>query len=148
VSNAACPLNFKRVNENISRINALLVSSFVLFYLYTPSIFILIFLILDFIIKLYFENLTSPLTYISRRVKKLFHIKDTFVDGGAKRLAGFFGLSFMVLLLGVHYIDSWKISFLVAFMYLTCSFLDILFRFCIGCKIYFIIKKIYPNFMK
>jgi hypothetical protein len=148
MSNEACPLNFTRVDENISRVNALFVSSFVILYLYMPFVYILIFLVFDFSIKLFFQTLTSPLSFISQGFKKLFYIKDAFVDGGAKRLAGFFGLFFMSLLLVIHFFHSWTASFVVALLYLSCSFLDILFSFCIGCKIYFIIKKIYPNFMQ
>jgi len=148
MSNATCPLNFIRVDDNISRINAFLVSSLVIFYLYIPLVYIVLFLVFDFSIKLFFQEITSPLSFVSKRVKQIFHMKDAFVDGGAKRLAGFFGLFFMVLLLGTHFLHSWTVSFVIALLYLSCSSLDILFRFCIGCKIYFIIKKIYPNFMK
>lgn len=148
MSKASCPLNFKQVDENLFRINALFVSFLVLLYLFSEIMPIMLFLVLDFVIKLFFEKLPSPLTFLSQRVKKLFHIEDLLIDGGAKRLAGFFGLFFMLLLLGTYFLHSFPVSLVVAALYLLCSSLDILFGFCIGCKIYFIIKKIYPNFMK
>jgi len=148
VSNASCPLNFKRVDDNISRINALIISLLVLVYLYTAFVPIVFLIILDLSIKLFFEKRISPFTFLSQWIKKRLHLKDVFVDGGAKRLAGFFGLFLMLLLFGTHFLHSWSISLVVAAVYLLCSFLDILFGFCIGCKIYFLIKTLYPNFMR
>ncbi len=148
MSNASCPLSFKQVDENLFRINALFVSLLVLVFLYTQMLSVILFLVFDFVIKLFFEQYPSPLTFLSRSVKKIFHIKDFLIDGGAKRLAGFFGLFFMLLLLGTYFLHSLPLSLIVAALYLLCSSLDILFGFCIGCKIYFIIKKIYPDFMK
>ena len=148
MSNTSCPLNFKQVDENLFRINALFVSLFVLLYLYTQMLPIMLFLVLDFSMKLFFEKLTSPLTFLSQRIKKIFGIENLLIDGGAKRLAGFFGLFFMLLLLGTYFFHSLTLSLVVAALYLICSSLDILFGFCIGCKIYFIVKKVYPNFMR
>ncbi len=146
--NNACPLNFKRVDENISRITALFVSSLIILYLYTDNVYILIFLSLDFILKLFLNKEISPITMLSEYMKSFFKIKDKFVDGGAKRLAGFFGLSFVLLLLFTHIFHSMIISWSIALVFLSCSLMDAFFSYCIGCKIYFIIKKIYPNFMK
>jgi len=148
MSNVSCPLNFKQVDENLFRINALFVSLFVLLYLYTQMLPIMLFLVLDFSIKLFFEKLISPLTFFSQVIKKIFRIEDLLIDGGAKRLAGFFGFFFMILLLVTYFFHSLSLSLVVAALYLICSSLDILFGFCIGCKIYFIIKKVYPNFMR
>ena len=90
----ACPLNFKRVDESASRISALLVSSLVLLYLTSENIYILLFLFVDFILKLFFNKGISFIGMLSEFIKDILHVKEKFVDGGAKRLAGFFGLFF------------------------------------------------------
>lgn len=143
----ACPLNFKKVDSNLSRFSALSVALLVLFYLFTSNIYILIFLALDFIIKLFISKNLSPISTISRYIKTLFKVEERLTDGGAKRLAGFFGLFFVLLLIVMHSIAPWELSLGVAALFLVCSLLDAFFDYCIGCKIYFIIKKIYPNFM-
>ena len=143
----SCPLNFKKVDENLSRINTFIIIVLVMAYLYISSLSILLFLIFDFFIKLFFEKLSSPIMFISIKFKNILGLKDRLVDGGAKRLAGFFGLSFMGLLLVGYFMNSESLTLFIASIYLTCALLDLFFRFCIGCKIYFIIKKIYPNFM-
>ncbi len=143
----ACPLNFTKVDENISRISALIVSTLVILYLYSTSVYILFFLFLDFTLKLFLNKGTSPISMLAEFLKGAFHIKEKFTDGGAKRLAGFFGLFFVFLLIATHFFDSWGVSLVIAIIFLSCSLMDAFFSFCIGCKIYFIIKKIYPNFM-
>lgn len=144
----ACPLNFKRVDENASRISALFVSFLVIIYLTTANIYILLFLFTDFTLKLFLNKGISPISMLSEFIKSLFNIKEKFVDGGAKRLAGFFGLFFVFLLIVTHVFHSLPLSLSVALVFLSCSLLDAFFSYCIGCKIYFIIKKIYPSFMQ
>jgi len=142
-----CPLNFKQVDSNVSRFSALVVASLVIIYLLTHDVYILFFLVVDFIMKLFLNKGCSPINMSAELSKGFFKVKDKMIDGGAKRLAGFFGFFFVLLLIVSHYLDMWVLSLGVAAVFLSCSLLDVFFDFCIGCKIYYIIKKIYPNFM-
>jgi len=143
----SCPLNFKQVDSNVSRFSALVVATLVITYLVTLNTFILFFLALDFVMKLFINRDISPITLVGEFLKEFFKIKENYVDGGAKRLAGFFGLFFVVLLIISDYFAPWEVSLVVAAVFLACSLLDVFFDYCLGCKIYFIIKKIYPDFM-
>ncbi|MEA2072824.1 MAG: DUF4395 family protein [Campylobacterota bacterium] len=143
----SCPLSFKQVDSNVSRLTSLFVVVFVVSYLYTNSIFILFFLALDFIMRLFLNRGISPLSMLAEFFKGFLKLKDKFVDSGAKRLAGFFGLSFVLMLIAVHWVHIWMLTLSIAVVFLVCSTLDVLINYCIGCKIYFIIKKIYPGFM-
>ncbi len=143
----SCPLNFVKVDSNIARFSSLFVALLVLWYLYSTNLFILYFLAFDFIMKLFLNPGISPITMLATFLKGIFKIQDKFTDGGAKKLAGFFGLFFVFLLIVSHYLDIWAVSLGIAIVFLSCSLLDVFFNFCIGCKIYYIIKKIYPNFM-
>lgn len=142
-----CPLNFKKVDSNVSRFSAFVVASLVIVYLLTSNVFVLFFLTFDFIMKLFVNRGISPIALLGEFLKGFFKIKENYVDGGAKRLAGLFGLFFVLLLTLAHYIAPWEVSLGVAAVFLTCSLLDVFFDYCLGCKIYYIIKKIYPNFM-
>ncbi|MDH4943714.1 DUF4395 family protein [Sulfurimonas sp. C5] len=144
---SVCPLNFEKVDANVTRFSALFVAALVGLYLYTHNVFILYFLIFDFVMKLFLNRGISPISMLAEFFKGLFNIKDKLVDGGAKRLAGLFGFLFVLLLLVTHYFDLWSVSLGIAIIFLSCSLLDVFFGFCIACNIYFIIKKIYPNFM-
>ena len=143
----SCPLNFERVDSNVSRLSSLFVASLVTLYLFTSNIYILIFLVLDFTIKLFINRELSPIVMLAHSIKVTFRIKDKFSDGGAKRLAGMFGLIFVFLLIATHFLNAWVGSLIVAGILLSCSLFDVFFNYCIGCKVYFIIKRIYPSFM-
>ncbi|MEA3371269.1 MAG: DUF4395 domain-containing protein [Campylobacterota bacterium] len=143
----SCPLNFERVDSNVSRLSALFVASLVIIYLADPNIYILLFLALDFSVKLFCKKELSAIHMLSSSIKKVLRFQDKFTDGGAKRLAGMFGLLFVVLLIATHFLNAWIASFIVAAIFLACSLLDVFFNYCIGCKVYFIIKRFYPNFM-
>jgi hypothetical protein len=143
----ACPLNFTKVDSNVSRFSALFVSLLVLTYLYTDNLYILIFLAIDFILKLFLNPGISPIMMLAEFLKGVFKVRDKYTDGGAKKLAGYFGLFFVLSLILAHFLHNWMLTLSIAVIFLACSLLDVFFNYCIGCKIYFIIKKIYPNFM-
>jgi len=143
----SCPLNFERVDSNVSRLSALFVASLVIVYLSTSYVYILMFLALDFTIKLFINKEFSAIYMFATLLKSVFALKDKYTDGGAKRLAGMFGLLFVLLLIVTHFLNAWFASLGIAAIFLACSLLDVFFNYCIGCKVYFIIKRVYPSFM-
>jgi uncharacterized membrane protein YccF (DUF307 family) len=143
-----CPLSFTKIDTNIARLNTFLASSLVVMYLFYDFVLILFFLAYDFGVKLFAHKKYSLLYRSARGLKKILHLKTALADGGAKRLANYFALLFMILLASAHYLQSTRLIVAIASIYLACAFLDIAFNYCIGCKVYYVIKKIYPPFME
>ena len=143
----SCPLNFERVDSNVARVSSLAVASLVIVYLFNSNIYVLLLLALDFIVKLFCKKELSLTIMIAKSIKHTFKMEDKFTDGGAKRLASMFGLLFVLLLIVTHFLNAWVASLVVAAIFLSCSLLDVFFNYCIGCKVYFIIKRVYPAFM-
>jgi hypothetical protein len=143
----SCPLNFEQVDSHASRLRSFLVALLVISYLFTSVEYILYFLVLDFSIKLFLDKHYSFISMIALYARKLFKMQEKFTDGGAKRLAGIFGLFFVSLLVCTHFLGLESLIFIVAGIFLSCSLLDVFFNFCLGCQIYYIVKKIYPSFM-
>lgn len=143
----SCPINFESVDNNVARFVALLVSFLLIVYMITFNIFILYFLFFDFMVRLFCNKKYSALFQISKFLKKLFKLKNEFSDGGAKRLAGYFGVFFILMLIAGNNLNLYLFSILVSFIFLFCAMLEAFFNYCLGCKIYFLIKKIYPGFM-
>lgn len=143
----SCPLNFVQVDANASRLSSLIVASLVIIYLLTLNEFILYFLILDFSLKLFVNREYSFISIIALFLRKSLKFKEKFTDGGAKRLAGIFGLVFVSLLLLTDIFMFETLSLVVAGIFLSCSLLDVFLNYCLGCQIYYIIRKIYPSFM-
>ncbi|DAB30564.1 MAG TPA: hypothetical protein CFH84_03355 [Sulfurimonas sp. UBA12504] len=145
--NYSCPMSFKQIDSNVSRITSFIVASFVLAYLYFEAVFILYLIAFDFIMRLFITKDSSVFYMSALLLFDIFNIKEKFVDSGSKRLAAYFGLAFVLMLIVAHSFHSWILTLLIAIVFLTCSLLDVFLDFCLGCKIYYIIKKIYPNFM-
>ena len=143
----ACPLNFIPIDSNASRLSSLVVASLVITYVITLNEYILYFLVFDFVMKLFIKKDSSFIFICAVYLRDSFNIKEKLTDGGAKRLAGMFGLTFIVLLIIADIFNLFTISIIVAAIFITCLLLDTFFNYCLGCKIYFIIKKIYPSFM-
>lgn len=142
-----CPISFEKIDSNVSRISAMIVATFVVTYLATSNVYILYILFFDFYMKLFCQKKFSIITQFSKAVKIIFRLKDKFSDSGAKRLAGYFGMFFILLLITGAHLNLHFFSMVVGAIFLACSLLDAFFNYCFGCKIYFIIKKIDPNFM-
>jgi len=144
----ACPVSFERVDSTLSRISSFLVSVLILYYLYSFNLYILYFLFLDFFMRLFCQKKFSLIHITSQLIKKLFFLKDKNSDGAAKKLAGIFGISFVLILILLYQFKfEAYISYVVGGLFVLCSFADALIDYCVGCKIYYIIKKIYPSFM-
>lgn len=143
----SCPIAFREIDGTIVRIGAFFISFVVIVYLFTSQIFLLIFLAIDFCIRIYGHKPYSPIFQISRFVKRILKLESDMTDAGAKRLAAQFGLLFSVMLIVEGFFGFDVALYLTAGALLACTFLEVLFGYCVGCKIYFIIKKIYPGFM-
>lgn len=143
----SCPLNFVQVDSNASRLSSLIVASLVIIHLMTSCMLILLFLILDFSVRLFVDKKYSPIWIVALALRKTLKIEEKFTDGGAKRLAGIFGLIFVSSLLITNIFELQTLTFIVAGIFLACSLLDVFINYCLGCQIYYIIKKLYPSFM-
>ncbi len=143
----SCPMSFENIDSNVSRLTSVFVSLCVVGFLLTNNIVFLLFLFADFSLRIFCNKELSPLFRVSKFLKKSFKLKDAPVDGGAKQLASYFGLFFVLLLIIAYGLNWFTFMYIVAIIFLVCSLLDALANYCLGCKIYYIIKKIYPGFM-
>jgi len=143
----SCPLNFVQVDSNASRLSSLMVASLVILYLTTSIEYILYFLILDFSLKLFVSKNYSLISILAHTLRKSLKMQEKFTDGGAKRLAGIFGLIFVSMLLLTDFLALSSLTYIVAGIFLSCSLLDVFINYCLGCQIYYIVKKLYPSFM-
>ncbi|MDA3947532.1 MAG: DUF4395 domain-containing protein [Helicobacteraceae bacterium] len=141
----SCPLAFRQIDGTIARLNALSVFLLLLLSVFTTNPFILLFLGLDFMIRLYGNKRFSPIYQISIALQRIFGFKAEMVDAGAKRLAAHFGLFFVLALLATNLAGLTILMYSAAAVFLFCLSLELLFGYCIGCKIYFIYRKLVPE---
>lgn len=140
-----CPLLFRQVDANISKISAVAVSLGVIAYLLSMQKIILAFIIIDFIIRLSRFKSMSPIFRGSCFIKRVLNLPTRLEDAGAKRLAAIFGLIFSIAILGFDFLGLKLGIWIVAAVFISCVVLDLLFDYCIACKVYSLARRIYPK---
>ena len=141
----SCPLAFRQIDGTIARLNALSVFLLLSLFVFTTNPLILLFLGLDFMIRLYGNKKLSPIFQVSKGLKKLFRFNSEMVDAGAKRLAAHFGLFFVFFSLAANLAGLSVLMYSAVAVFLFCLLLELLFGYCIGCKIYFIYRRFVPE---
>lgn len=140
-----CPLIFRQVDATVTRINTLFVIMGIIAFLVTQNSFVLIVLIIDFFFRLYGYKHLSLINISSLFIQNKLGLPSKMEDAGAKRLAAFFGVGFTLALLISSWIGADLPMAIIAGIFLFCAALELLFGYCIACKIYTISKKIYPK---
>jgi hypothetical protein len=140
-----CPLIFRQIDGTIARLNALSVFLLLVLFVFWPNSLILLFLGIDFMIRLYGNKSFSPVFQVSKVLKKLFGFKTEMTDAGAKRLAAHFGLFFVFAALASNLSGLIIMTYVTVAVFLLCLGMELLFNYCIGCKIYFIYRKFVPE---
>lgn len=140
-----CPLIFRQVDATVTRINTLFVIIALMVFLVVQNPLILVALIVDFILRLSGCKQFSPVNRLSLLIQKQFSLPIKMEDAGAKRLAAIFGTIFTLIVLIASLFHADAVIAVVAGIFLFCAALELLFGFCVACKIYYIAKKIYPK---
>jgi hypothetical protein len=140
-----CPLIFRQVDANVTRINTLFVIGGVIGFLVTQHLVILFFLMIDFYLRLYGYKHISPINNFSLMIQRTLSLQPKMEDAGAKRLAAFFGVGFIGAMIVFYLLGYFFAVNFIAGIFLFCASLELLFGYCIGCKIYYIAKKVYPK---
>lgn len=140
-----CPLLFRQVDATVTRINTFFVVIGIVGFLISENTVILIALIFDFLLRLYGLKQLSPITNASLFIQKQFNLPTKMEDAGAKRLAAIFGVGFVIAMLIATFAGVEIAVNTIAAIFLACAGLELLFGYCIACKIYYIAKKLYPK---
>ena len=141
----SCPLAFRQIDGTVARLNALSVFLLLALFVFTTNPLILLFLGFDFMIRLYGNKSHSLVFQISTTLKKVFGLKPAMVDVGAKRLAAHFGLFFVFISLAANLAGLNVLMYSAVSVFMFCLSLELLFGYCIGCKIYFIYRRFVPE---
>jgi len=141
----SCPINFQRVDATTIRIISLLVITAVSLHMMLASKLILVLLAIDFMIRLYADKHYSIIYRMATVLQQSLRLEPRYEDAAAKRLATHFGLLFTLLLLSASILEIPVAIYTIAGIFIGCASLEVLFGFCVGCKVYFIIQKLLPH---
>ena len=134
--NKSCPLDFKKVDKNIIRLNALIIFSLLLLFVLTGSTVILMIVLIDFIIRVFFGLKYSPFCFCIKRLLHLTGIKPHKINAGSKKFAAKIGLIFSLMITVFMLLNMPVATKIIAVIFLIASGMDVFFDFCIACKLY------------
>jgi len=136
MKNLVCPISDQRVNEQVTRINALITIGTILLAYSLNSVFLFVFLMADFFIRAFTEIKFSPINYISCYLSNTLNLPIRLIDKAPKIFAARLGFLMSSVIAGL-FIFSFKIaSIVVASILIFFAGLEFVFAICVGCMIY------------
>ncbi|MDC0584671.1 DUF4395 domain-containing protein [Bacteroidales bacterium] len=131
-----CPIDTVRVNERVSRLNALITLVFATIYILTPFKEIVFLMIADFATRLIASGKYSPVSNANKILLAYANIKPQMINAGPKKFAAKIGL-LMSAIIAVLYIAQLSITSLSLISMLGFfAFLEMSIGFCVACKVY------------
>ncbi len=136
-----CPISTRRINSKIVRLISAQVVIFVAVLAITKIPIFAFILCIDFVARFFRIQKLSPFFTFGHFLSKIFSLNPSFVDEAPKRFALVMGLVMSFILLVTYGFGFYDIGVSIAFIIFVCALLETLFDYCVGCKIYYIIKK-------
>jgi len=131
-----CPISEKQINERIARLSASI--SFILVAIFLVTLFkpILVFLIIDYIIRGFFDAKYSPIRIAGQFISNSIGIHPRYINAGPKIFAAKIGVVLSTAILLSFHFEFMILGYVIAGILIFFSFLEGIFGFCVACKIY------------
>ena len=136
------PIAFRQVNERAVQINAALTIFAILFFFFTSYKWILLVLSVDFLIRGFLNPAHSFFSAISKTILRSLKIKPSMVDAGPKIFAARIGFLMCCLMAVFYLLDIPSGCLLIGSLFVFFGALEAIFRFCVACKVYYLIPKV------
>jgi len=136
----SCPISNRRVDTNLVRIISFQVLLFTVLFSVTHSTLFLYVVLFDFMMRVARLDRFSPFYRAGKFLLHHWHTVPKFTDESPKRFALYLGLAVTVAMTLFALLGYFKIAILVAMILIFCAFLEVLFDFCIGCKLYYALQ--------
>lgn len=141
-----CPISTERVNEQVTRLTALLVVFTVIVAFAFDSLTVMAFLAADFYGRAFTKMKFSPLSYVSFWLNNQLNLRAKPIDKAPKIFAARMGLTMTVVFALLHVVQLTTASAVVAGVLIFFAGLEFALAFCAGCTIYtFLVLPFYKN---
>ena len=136
MQNLVCPISDQRVNEQITRLNAMLVIGIIVLAFVLNSLFLFVFLMADFFIRAFTNLKFSPISFASHSLSNALNLPIRMIDKAPKIFAARLGF-LMTMAMTLLFIFSFKITAIaVAAVLIFFASLEFFLAICVGCLIY------------
>jgi len=131
-----CPVNERQINENVTRLNALVTFIVVSIFIFTPAKWILIILPLDFALRAWFHGRFSPVGRMNKYLVSSLKLGESLINEGPKLFAARIGLVISALALTSFIAGFNPAAYILGSILVFFSFLEAAFGFCVACKVF------------
>jgi len=136
MKNLVCPISDQRVNEQITRFNALFAVGLIVLAFVLNSLFPLVFLMADFFIRAFTTIKFSPVSYASHYLSNALNLPPKLIDKAPKIFAARLGLLLTAIITSLYILEFDLASIIVSSLLVFFALLEFLFAICAGCMIY------------
>ncbi len=130
------PVNERRINENVTRLNAFVTFLIVSVFMFTPARWILFLLPADFALRAWFRGRFSPVAKMNRFLVSSFHLGESLIEEEPKIFASYMGLILSGFAVAGQFYNLPALTYGMCVMLLLGSFLEAAYGICMGCRIY------------
>ncbi|TXT30943.1 MAG: CDP-alcohol phosphatidyltransferase [Chitinophagaceae bacterium] len=140
-----CPVDFVAINGNRVRVTALFVFLLSVGYLFTQSLIIPVFLVIDFYLRAFYNGRFSLLQWTSIQIEKRGWLNVKWTDRAPKRFAAQLGFLVTSMLFIFAMVELKMLVFWIGTSLVLFSFLESFFGICVGCYIYTVYSKFFQT---
>ena len=131
-----CPISNERINERMTRMNAMITILLVIAGFAFNSVIFYVFLMADFFIRGFTRLNCSPVSFTSRTLLNVLRLEGKPIDKAPKIFAARLGF-IMTLVISVLFLLSFSLaSLVVAGILVFFASLEFALGICVGCIIY------------
>ena len=140
--NSSCPISNIRVDSNFVRVVALEVAIISIILLLTQNIFFSAILLFDFSVRVLKLKKFSILAILASFIIRVNNIKPKMCDEAPKKFALMLGFITTFLFTILFMLNYENIASILVVILIICALLEAFFNYCLGCKIYNLLKYI------
>jgi hypothetical protein len=136
MKNLVCPISDQRINEQVTRFNAMFTIGIIMLAFALNSFLLLAFLMADFFIRAFTEIKFSPISFLSHSLSNTLNLPLKMIDKAPKVFAARLGFLMTAIITGLFVLELSLASVIVGSMLIFFASLEFLFAICAGCLIY------------
>lgn len=146
MKNLVCPISERRVNEQVTRLNAMFTIGITILALVINSIALLVFMMADFYIRAFTDLKYSPISYVSHALSNALSLPVKLIDKAPKIFAARLGFIMSLSITALYILGFNLASYIVAGILVFFAGLEFVFAICVGCLIYtFVVLPFYKG---
>lgn len=140
-----CPISFNKVNESVARSSAVFTVIIAGLYLYSGWSILPLLLFIDFYLRGFGDPKYSIIASVGKTIANSLKFPKKMINAGPKIFAAQVGSILTGVAVLAHYFEYPGIGFYVIAILAFFALLEGALGICVACKLYPIIRKIYPD---